>query len=266
MNTTELQNYPNNVKVGDVCSDVQPNITESTIFTINGEVVGFYLKKIPERLEKFIGVANAEFLTDRVPKETMNRGPVGSNKWKAEQEASGIKPVQQYSTILGSCAPKPHMRLPYPRMAMVHQQQSARTFVKAMLLACNEAEKAIAEICPELYEKQLNIINEKVPPKWRFGKLFTSSISNFNIAASYHRDAGNLEGCANVIITKRHNARGGNLTVPDYGVTMDSCDNSMLVYPAWRNIHGVTPIRPTEEGGYRNSLIFYPLKAFSAYW
>ena len=59
MNTTELQNYPNNVKVGDVCSDVQPNITESTIFTINGEVVGFYLKKIPERLEKFIGVANA---------------------------------------------------------------------------------------------------------------------------------------------------------------------------------------------------------------
>jgi len=36
----------------------------------------------------------------------------------------------------------------------------------------------------------------------------------------------------------------------------------MLVYPDWKNVHGVTPIEPTFEGGYRNSLIFYPLKAF----
>lgn len=39
-------------------------------------------------------------------------------------------------------------------------------------------------------------------------------------------------------------------------------DYSILVYPAWRNVHGVTPIIPTHEGGYRNSLVFYPLKAF----
>ena len=45
-------------------------------------------------------------------------------------------------------------------------------------------------------------------------------------------------------------------------LTMDSSDNSMLVYPAWRNVHGVTPIVATKEGGYRNSLVFYPLKAF----
>ncbi len=266
MRTLELVKKPNDVKVGDVCGDIPPNILEDTIFKVDGETVGFYIKKVPERLEKLINVANAEFLTDKVPKEVMNRGPVGSNKWKAEQEASGIKPVQQYSTILGSCAPKPHMRLPYPRMAMVHEVKSAQTFVKAMLMACTEAEAVIKDIAPDLYEKQLRIITEKVPPKWRFGKLFTSSISNFNIAASFHRDAGNLEGCANVIITKRHNAKGGNLTVPDYEATMDSADNSMLVYPAWMNIHGVTPIIPLKTGGYRNSLIFYPLKAFNNCW
>ena len=65
-----------------------------------------------------------------------------------------------------------------------------------------------------------------------------------------------------MIITKKQNAKGGNTTVPDYGATMDSRDNSMLVYPAWKNIHGVTPIIPTFENGYRNSLVFYPLKAF----
>ena len=55
---------------------------------------------------------------------------------------------------------------------------------------------------------------------------------------------------------------GGCLNVPDYNATFEQADNSMLVYPAWRNVHGVTPIKPIAEGGYRNSLIFYPLKAF----
>jgi hypothetical protein len=101
-----------------------------------------------------------------------------------------------------------------------------------------------------------------VPKEWRFSKMFTSSISNYNIPAPFHRDNANIQGCVNVIIAKKNNATGGNTTVPDYGATMDSCDNSMLVYPAWRNVHGVTPIVPTAEGGYRNSLVFYPLKSF----
>jgi hypothetical protein len=36
----------------------------------------------------------------------------------------------------------------------------------------------------------------------------------------------------------------------------------MLYYPAWRNVHGVTPIVPLHEGGYRNTLVFYPLANF----
>ena len=135
-----------------------------------------------------------------------------------------------------------------------------------MVERCKESEELIREITPSIYDAQLAVINEKVPPKFRFGRLFTSSISNFNIPAPFHRDAGNLEGCVNVIIAKKKNARGGNTTVPDYGATVDSRDNSMLVYPAWRNVHGVTPIVPTQEGGYRNSLVFYPLKAFNNYW
>lgn len=106
------------------------------------------------------------------------------------------------------------------------------------------------------------IFDEKVDPDFKFGNLFTSSISNFNISAPFHRDSGNIEGCVNVIIAKKANATGGNTTIPDYGATVDSSDNSMLVYPAWKNVHGVTPIIPTKKYGYRNSLVFYPLKAF----
>lgn len=257
MKRVELVQVEHNVKIGDKCGDIEPNITEDTIFMANGEPVGFYLKSISGKLLQFINIANAELLSDRVPKSVMRRS---SGLTNAEAE------VEQYSTIIGSCPPKPHMRRPYPTMSSVHQVESAKTFVKAMMLAGREAEQVIKELTPEIYEKQKAIIAEKVPPQWRFGELFTSSISNFNISAPFHRDAGNLEGCVNVIIAKKSNARGGNTTVPDYNATMDSCDNSMLVYPAWRNVHGVTPIVPLKEGGYRNSLVWYPLKAFNSYW
>jgi hypothetical protein len=256
MKTLELVLQPHNVKIGDVTPDYEPNITEDTLFVSDGEVVGFYLKQIPESVRKYVEIANAELLSDRVPKSEMRRSS-GLRNEEAE--------VRQYSTIIGSCAPKPHMKRPYPAISSVHNVKSAQTFIKAMLLACHESENLIREIAPSVFERQEKIINEKVPPKWRFGRLFTSSISNFNIAANYHRDAGNLEGCANVIIAKKSHARGGNTTIPDYSATVDSADNSMLVYPAWRNVHGVTPIVPLREDGYRNSLVFYPLKAFTAY-
>lgn len=257
MKRIELVTVPHNVKIGDVCGEIMPNITEDTIFVADGEPIGFYMKEIPERLRKLIEVANAELLSDRVPKSLMRRSSGLANEENA---------VDQFSTIIGACPPKPHMKRPYPAISSVHQVKSAQTFIKAMLLAADESARVIKELTPNIYERQKAIIEEKIPPKFRFGELFTSSISNFNISAAFHRDAGNLEGCVNVIIAKKHNARGGNTTVPDYGATMDSRDNSMLVYPAWRNVHGVTPIVPTKEGGYRNSLVFYPLKAFANYW
>lgn len=257
MRTVELVQVEHNVKIGDKCGEIEPNITEDTIFTVDGKPVGFYLKSIEGKLRQFIDIANTELLSDRVPKSVMRRS---SGLTNSEAE------VEQYSTIIGSCPPKPHMKRPYPTMSSVHNVESAKTFIKAMMLAGREAENVIAELTPEIFDEQKRIIEEKVPPQWRFGRLFTSSISNFNISAPFHRDAGNLEGCVNVIIAKKSHARGGNTTVPDYNATMDSCDNSMLVYPAWRNVHGVTPIVPLKEGGYRNSLVFYPLKAFNNYW
>lgn len=265
MKTLELNQIEHNVKIGDVCPDLPPNVTEDTIFTVNGEPIGFYIKEISGKLLQYIEIANAELLSDRVPKEIMSRGP-NSKFYKEKLAKEGKHLVDQYSTIIGSCAPRPHMRMPYPRISRVHEVASAKTFIKAMLLACREAEEVIKEITPNIYERQLAIITEKVPPRFRFGRLFTSSISNFNIAANYHIDGANLKDCVNVIIAKRHNARGGNTTVPDYGATMDSSNNSMLVYPAWRNVHGVTPIVPLGSDGYRNSLVFYPLKAFNDYW
>jgi hypothetical protein len=258
MKRIDLIQQKHEVKIGDICGTIEPNITEDCIFYDNDKPVGFYIKdisKYSEKAAKLADIADKELRSKNVPKSTMKRSS-GFGDGNTEKE------VLQYSTILGGVPPKPHMKRPYATISSVHGVKTAQTFIKAMLLLAYESEKIIQELTPEIYEKQKQIFEDKVDKKWTFGNLFTSSISNYNISAPFHRDAGNIEGCVNVIIAKKQNATGGNTTVPDYGATMDSCDNSMLVYPAWRNVHGVTPIIPTHEGGYRNSLVFYPLKAF----
>lgn len=247
-------------KIGDICEYIEPNITEDCIFYSEGEAIGFYLTKMPDKMCKLADLANAEFRTKNVPKSQMDRKPTdGFDEEKGIWKYKNV--VSQMSTILGSVPPKPHMRRPYPTRSSVHQVKSANTFVKAMLMLATESEQLIKEILPHQYEKQVKLF-EQVEKKWRFANLFTSSISNYNISAPFHRDTGNIVGAVNVIICKKQNSKGGDLHVPDYDATIGQQDNSILVYPAWKNVHGVTPIIPTHEGGYRNSLVFYPLKAF----
>lgn len=264
MKRIDLIEVEHNHKVGKDCPYFEPNIKEDCLFVENGEVIGFFLRRLPEKAGNLADVANAELLSDRVPKSEMERSDV-----MAHQERLGLTRREakllgttQFSTIIGSIPPKAHMRRYAPNHSSVHTVKSAGTFIKAMWKLAVESEKIIKEITPLIWEKQIELFKE-VPDEWKFGNIFTSSISNFNISAPFHRDVANLRGAVNVIITKRINSKGGNLHLPDYGATIDQCDNSMLVYPAWKSLHGVTPIIPTHEGGYRNSLVFYPLGAFT---
>mgnify|MGYP003119597201 CR=1 FL=1 len=266
MKTIKLEQVEHNIKIGKNCPYYEPNIKEDCLLELDGEIVGFYIKdvsKYSERLSLLLAVADKEFRGDNVPKSLLERSDVFKKVYKQgmtrkEAKATG---VVQMSTIIGSIPPKPHMRRPYPNISAVHRDKKAQTFIKAMWGACLEAEQIIKEIAPHLYERQQELF-EDVKDEWKFGTMYTGSISNFNISAPFHRDTGNIKGTVNTILTKRNNANGGCLNVPDYNVTFEQADNSMLVYPAWRNIHGVTPIKPIAENGYRNSLIFYPLKAF----
>lgn len=266
MKTITLIKVEHEVKVGKDCPYFKPNITEDCFLESDGEIIGFYIKdvsKYSEKLKQLILIANKEFNSDNVPKSLLERSDVFSKVYKdgmTRKEAKKQGTIQM-STILGSIPPKPHMRRPYPNISQVHRDKKAKTFIKAMWGACIEAEQIIKELTPNIYKNQIELF-EDVKKEWRFGNLFTGSISNYNISAAYHKDTGNIKGAVNIILTKRNNADGGCLNVPDYNATFEQADNSMLVYPAWRNIHGVTPITPTSDGGYRNSLIFYPLKAF----
>lgn len=260
MKTIHLTPVPHNTKIGDPCGPKEPTVTEDALFFVDGKPVGFYMAKMPDKMCKLANLADAELRSKNVPKSTMHRRTVdGWDEKKGIYKYKNV--VAQYSCILGSIPPKPHMKRGYASRSSVHAVKSAQTFIKAMLMLAHESEEMIKQILPHQYEAQLKLFQE-VPEEWKFGRLFTSSISNYNISAPFHRDTGNIVGAVNVIICKKFNSKGGDLHVPDYDLTIGQKDNSILVYPAWANVHGVTPIVPTHEGGYRNSLIFYPLKAF----
>lgn len=262
MKRIDLIEVEHNRKIGSVCEYIEPNVTEDCIFYSDGEPIGFYLNKMPEKMCKLADLANAEFRSKNVPKSIMNRLTAVKGLLKTEWEGSGeVSEVSQMSVILGSIPPKPMVRRPYASRSSVHSVESAQTFIKAMLILAKESESLIKKIIPQQYEQQLELFSD-VDKKWRFSNLFTGSISNYNISAPFHRDNGNIKGAVNVIICKKQNSKGGDLHIPDYDTTIGQQDNSILVYPAWRNVHAVTPIIPSHEGGYRNSLIFYPLRAF----
>ena len=248
-------------KVADKCPGVLPNIFESCVLVdTDGTPVGFFLKNLQQELENLANIADLELRSERVPKSRMDRKlPLG-------HDSRGKKKYQiisQYSTILGSVPPKPHMRRAWGGRSQVHLHKSASVFVKAMLKAGKMGMELVKHYVPTVYAKHMEVISNRLPEKWRFTPYCSSTISNCNIAAPIHQDNANVKGAVNLIITKRQNSKGGNLYVPDYDACFDQSNNSLLVYPAWRNSHGVTPIEPTHQGGYRNSHVWYALDSFA---
>tara|TARA_Y100001938_G_scaffold149499_2_gene236536 strand:+ start:874 stop:1677 length:804 start_codon:yes stop_codon:yes gene_type:complete len=259
MKRIQLTRVSHKYKRGDKPERMSPTITRSGLLYDDDEPIGFYLAELPERLKKIAEVIDAEFQDERVPKTVMKRAvPDLSSPGKKNQYYY----VKQKSCILGSIAAKAHMRRNYMTRSSVHSVNSANNFVKAMMLMGRASLELIRELAPGLYDCHQRAVLDSVPEKWRFAGSFTSTISNSNISVDIHQDNLNVKNALNVILIKRRNAKGGHLFVPDYNAVFESPDNSMIVYPAWRNLHGVTPIEPTHRGGYRDSHIWYALKGF----
>lgn len=259
MKRIDLIKVNHNVKVTEICPYIEPNITEDCIFYENGEPIGFYLTKMPNEMCKLAELANFEFMSNRVKKQ--GRANKHGNKLingvlsKIKHDLSA---QTKSSTIIGRVPPQPQFGRPYYKMSNTHEEKSAKTFIKSMILLLKHSEQLIKEILPKQYNLQCNLYENE---NYKLSNMYTSSISNNNISAPFHIDSKNEINTVNIIICKKLNSKGGDLHIPDYGATIGQQDNSILVYPAWKNVHGVTPIIKTFENGYRNSLVFYPLKS-----
>mgnify|MGYP003648273079 FL=1 len=135
MKTIKLQQVEHNTKIGKDCPYYEPNVKDDCLLEVDGQIIGFYIKdvkKYSKRLNLLLAVADKEFRSDNVPKSTMTRSQALMTSYKKTGDYKSEDSVQQYSTILGSVAPRPHMRRPYPNISSVHRDKKAQTFIKAM--------------------------------------------------------------------------------------------------------------------------------------
>lgn len=258
MKRIDLIKVDHPIKIRDKCPYIKPNVNEDCIFYLDGKPIGFYISRMPDKMSQLANIANAEFMSKRVEKQ--GRGGTHTNK-KVNGVVVKAKKSQsdqtKSTTIIGMIPPQPRFGRNYCKASNLHSNKSAQTFIKSMILLAKEGESLIKQILPEQYDLQKELLKDC---KFKLTDLFTSSISNLNVAAPYHQDKANIENTVNIIICKRSGTNGGDLTIPDFGATIGQTDNSILVYPAWKSIHGVTPIIKANENSYRNSLVFYPLK------
>ena len=194
-----LTPIPHKLKIGSSCLPVKPNIVDSCILVDpDGTEVGLFLKSLPKELENLANIADSELRSKNVPKSRMDRklplgvDSKGKNKYRV---------ISQYSTILGSVPPKPHMRRAWGGRSQVHTHKTAELFCKAMLKAGRVAMGLVEEFVPDVHKKHLEVISRRLPAKWRFTPYFSSTISNCNIAAPVHQDHANVKGAVNLIIT-----------------------------------------------------------------
>jgi len=119
------------------------------------------------------------------------------------------------------------------------------------------------ETFPDIYAAHQEMSEQKIRPELLIkGTPFTSGIINKNNPLKYHFDAGNFKGVCSCMVAFKKDVAGGYLACPEYHMGFEIADKSLLIFDGQSILHGVTPIIPTHDGGYRNSLIFYPLNAF----
>jgi hypothetical protein len=98
----------------------------------------------------------------------------------------------------------------------------------------------------------------QVLPEWRMTEdaLWTSGVINQSSALPYHRDGSNFDTWSAMPVVRR-GMDGGNLHMPEYGITINCRDGWALWFNGYADVHGVTPMSPRAKDGYRYSIVFY---------
>lgn len=101
----------------------------------------------------------------------------------------------------------------------------------------------------------------QVDDSWRLGdqSLWTSGVINRSSRLPYHRDSFNFPTWSAMPVLRR-GMRGGHLHLPEYDLTFDCADGYVVFFAGHELVHGVTPMRPVNDDGYRYSVVYYALK------
>jgi len=128
-------------------------------------------------------------------------------------------------------------------------------------MVLNDAANALGlylkEVLPEVYDQDHKQM-EAVLPEWRMTEdaLWTSGVINQSSALPYHRDGSNFDTWSAMPVIRR-GMNGGNLHMPEYGLTINCRDGWAVWFNGHAYVHGVTPMEARAKDGYRYSIVFY---------
>jgi hypothetical protein len=116
------------------------------------------------------------------------------------------------------------------------------------------------KIAPEVYDND-KVETNAVADEWRISEdsLWTSGVINKTSTLPYHYDGNNFDMWSAMPVVRR-GIRGGALSMPEYGVTVECRDGWVLFFPGYRYLHGVTPIAHVTKDAYRYSVVYYCLR------
>jgi hypothetical protein len=114
----------------------------------------------------------------------------------------------------------------------------------------------IAEVNPDAHRRMHQHV-ARSHEFFRFVGGFSGGIVNYDAYATYHRDRSNLVGSWNAMVWLRQNRRGGLFVVPAWRMAFHARDRHLLLHDAQQTLHGVTPIVPNPEPGWRTSLVYF---------
>jgi hypothetical protein len=226
---------------GDVVPDLAPDITEAGIF-VDEDTNEPFLVYMP--MEE-----------DMVPEL---RAAVRGVKYSSSGVTRQQMGIENHSRTFGMAPRKPFQTREACRPTSLSYEQPEIHDV--LVRTADRLSQMMRKIAPEVYENDKTETGA-VADEWRISEdsLWTSGVINKTSTLPYHYDGNNFDMWSAMPVVRR-GIRGGALSMPEYGVTVECRDGWVLFFPGYRYLHGVTPIAHTTKDAYRYSVVYYCLR------
>jgi len=226
---------------GDVVPDLAPNITEA----------GIYVDE--DTNEPFLVYMPME--EDMVPEL---RAAVRGVKYSSSGVTRQQMGIENHSRTFGMAPRKPFQTREACRPTSLSYEQPEIHDV--LVRTADRLSLMMRQIAPEVYENDKTETGA-VADEWRISEdsLWTSGVINKTSTLPYHYDGNNFDMWSAMPVVRR-GIRGGALSMPEYGVTVECRDGWVLFFPGYRYLHGVTPIAHVTKDAYRYSVVYYCLR------
>lgn len=226
---------------GDVVPDLTPDITEAGIY-VDEDTNEPFLVYMP-------------MPADMVPElRHAVRGVKYSSSGVTRQQLG----IENHSRTFGMAPRKPFQTREACRPTSLSYEQPEIHDV--LVRTADRLSQLMRAIAPEVYEKDA-VETGAVDKEWRISddSLWTSGVINKTSTLPYHYDGNNFDMWSAMPVVRR-GTRGGALSMPEYGVTVECKDGWVLFFPGYKYLHGVTPIAHVAADAYRYSVVYYCLR------